>query len=128
MSKRHLSGRRVLLPKDTNPGGEIFGGILLSEIDLAGAVETRYHTAHDVVTISFKEVVFKKPVQVGDLVSFYTILIKKGTTSLHIRVDVTTIPRGYAAGEEISVTAAEIVYVAIKRAPDGTTTKTPLEG
>ena len=61
-SGRNIAIRRILLPRDTNHRGEIFGGAILAEIDLAGAVEARLHTRHDVATVAVKEVVFKKPV------------------------------------------------------------------
>jgi acyl-CoA thioesterase YciA len=121
---RNISIRRLLLPKDTNHRGEIFGGALLAEIDLAGAIEARRHTLHDVATISFKEVVFKHPVQVGDVVTFYTSLIKIGTSSIHVRVEVESSRDGESA--PISVTAAEVVYVTISRNQSGTITKVPV--
>ena len=61
MTDRYLAIRRILLPRDTNHRGEVFGGAILAEIDLAGAVEARRHTRHDVATVSVKEVVFKHP-------------------------------------------------------------------
>lgn len=121
---RNISIRRLLLPKDTNHRGEIFGGALLAEIDLAGAIEARRHTLHDAATISFKEVEFKRPVQVGDVVTFYTSLVRIGTTSIHVRVEVESSRDGEAV--PVSVTAAEVVYVTIVRNPDGTITKVPV--
>jgi len=115
--ERHLAIRRLLLPKDTNHRGEIFGGAILAEIDLAGAVEARRHTEHDVATIAMKEVVFKKPVRVGDVVSFWTTLVKVGTTSIHVKVEMTANRDG--SGDEESVTAAELVYVAVEKDADG---------
>jgi len=122
----HLSSRRILLPRDTNHRGEIFGGAILAEIDLAGAVEARKHTKHDVATMSFKEVVFKHPVKVGEVVSFWTRLVRLGTTSLTVSVEVTSSMDGSDA-TAVSVTAAEVVYVAIARQPDGTISKVPLK-
>lgn len=121
---RNISIRRLLLPKDTNHRGEIFGGALLAEIDLAGAIEARRHTRHDAATISFKEVEFKRPVQVGDVVTFYTSLVKIGTTSIHVRVEVESSRDGETV--PVSVTAAEVVYVTIVRNADGTISKVPV--
>lgn len=121
---RNLSVRRLLLPRDTNHRGEIFGGAILAEIDLAGAIEARHHTRHDVATIAVKEVEFKKPVQVGDVVSFWTSLIKVGTTSIHVRVEVESSRDGEQT--PVSVTAAEIVYVTIARDPNGGIVKVPV--
>ena len=114
---RNISIRRLLLPKDTNHRGEIFGGAILAEIDLAGAIEARRHTTFDVATMAVKEVVFKRPVAVGDVVTFWTSLIKLGSTSLHVRVEVEASRDGSSV--PVSVTAAEVVYVAITRDADG---------
>src|SRR5579862_6517461 len=80
--------RVVLMPKDTNPHGTIFGGIILSYIDLAAAVEVRKYTAKKFVTVAMHEVVFVAPVFVGDIVSFYTRLVRIGRTSITITVRV----------------------------------------
>lgn len=121
---RNISIRRLLLPKDTNHRGEIFGGALLAEIDLAGAIEARRHTSWDVATVAVKEVVFKRPVQVGDVVTFYTSLVKIGTTSIHVRVEVESSRDGETA--PISVTAAEVVYVTVTRNQNGSLSKLPV--
>src|SRR5256885_12450584 len=79
--------RIVLLPRDTNPQGTIFGGIILSYIDMAGAIEAHRRTKMErFVTVAMREVIFHKPVFVGDLVSFYAETIRIGTTSITIRV------------------------------------------
>lgn len=121
---RNISIRRLLLPKDTNHRGEVFGGALLAEIDLAGAIEARRHTKHDVATMAVKEVVFKQPVKVGDVVTFWTSLVKVGNTSIHVRVEVESSRDGEAV--PVSVTAAEVVYVTIQHQEDGTLTKVPV--
>jgi acyl-CoA thioesterase YciA len=102
--------RTVLLPRDTNANGTIFGGVILSHIDLAGAVEAKKHTAdHRVVTVSMTGVEFKQPVLVGELVTFYTETTRIGRTSVTVHVDVVT-DRG---GKRVSVTKADLTYVAI---------------
>ena len=104
--------RVVLMPKDTNPHGTIFGGIILSYIDLAGAVEVRRHTRRKIVTVAMHEVVFVAPVFVGDTVSFYTELVRIGRTSItvYVRVEADRVDN---PGRPIRVTEAEVVYVAI---------------
>jgi acyl-CoA thioesterase YciA len=121
---RNIAIRRILLPRDTNHRGEIFGGAVLAEIDLAGAVEARRHTRHDVATRSVKEVKFDHPVRVGEVVTFWTRLVRLGTTSITVSVEVESSVDGSEA--LVSVTAAEIVYVAIERQADGTITKVAL--
>ena len=126
MTDRYLAIRRILLPRDTNHRGEVFGGAILAEIDLAGAVEARRHTRHDVATVSVKEVVFKHPVVVGEVVTFWTRLVRVGTTSITVAVEVECSPSGLDG--PVSVTAAEVVYVAIKRTLGGTIIKVPVNG
>ena len=106
---RDPSIRIVLLPKDTNANGTIFGGILLSHIDLAGAVEAKKSTRERIVTVALKEVIFKHPVLVGDLVSFYTRTLRTGRSSITVSVDVEV----WRTGENIKVTQAELTYVAV---------------
>jgi acyl-CoA thioesterase YciA len=103
--------RIVLLPKDTNANGTIFGGIILSHIDLAGAVQAKKHTKQRIVTVAMKEVIFKQPVLVGEVVSFYTSTSKIGNTSVTVSVDVEV----YRDGKEIKVTEAELTFVAVDK-------------
>ncbi len=104
--------RVVMMPRDTNPMGTIFGGIILSYIDQAGAVEVRKHSDKKLVTVAMHEVKFIAPVFVGDLVSFYADLVKIGNTSITIRVTVEA-GRGLTPHETVRVTQAEVVYVAV---------------
>ena len=104
--------RVVLMPKDTNAHGTIFGGVILSYIDIAAAIEVRKHTLKKIVTKAMHEVVFVAPVHVGDLVSFYTELVRIGRTSITIKVIVEA-DRVRQPGERVIVTEAEVVYVAI---------------
>jgi acyl-CoA thioesterase YciA len=101
-----------MLPRDTNARGTIFGGVILSHIDLAGAVAARQHSAKDFVTKAMHEVEFIAPVYVGDVVSFYTEVAKDGRTSLTVRVEVEA-ERFSEPGLRARVTEAEVVYVAI---------------
>jgi acyl-CoA thioesterase YciA len=101
--------RVVLLPRDTNSRGTIFGGIILSYIDLAGAVQVGTLTRQRFVTVAVKEVVFKAPVHVGEVVSFYASVTKVGRTSVSVHVEVET-DRG---GQICPVTAADLTYVCV---------------
>lgn len=104
--------RVMLLPRDTNGHGTIFGGVLLSQIDLAGAVEARRHTRNRVVTVAMRAVEFHEPVFVGDVVSFYTRLVRAGNTSVTVHVEVEAC-RGDDPDRLVKVTEAEVVYVAV---------------
>jgi acyl-CoA thioesterase YciA len=105
--------RLTLLPRDTNPQGTIFGGVILSYIDIAGAVEAHRRTGVErFVTVAMREVVFHEPVFVGDLVSFYATTTRLGTTSITVRV-VVEAERYGGTSERIKVTEAEVVYVAV---------------
>jgi acyl-CoA thioesterase YciA len=98
------------MPKDTNALGTIFGGVILSYIDQAGAVEAHRHCSGRIVTVAMREVVFHAPVFVGDLVSFYTSTRKLGTTSITVGVEVEA-ERGHPGGPKAKVTEAEVVFV-----------------
>lgn len=105
--------RITLLPRDTNSAGTIFGGVILSYIDMAGAIEAHRRTGMDrFVTVAMREVIFHKPVFVGDLVSFYAETVNIGNTSITIRVIVET-ERVGSRSEVVRVTEAEVVYVAV---------------
>ncbi|MBZ0185572.1 MAG: hypothetical protein K8F91_04910 [Candidatus Obscuribacterales bacterium] len=108
---REPSIRVVLLPKDTNSQGTIFGGIILSHIDLAGAVEVGKTTRQKVVTVAIKEVVFKAPVFVGEAVSFYTRTTRIGKTSISVHVDV-EVNRNRRI---VEVTAADLIFVCVDK-------------
>ncbi len=105
--------RVIMMPRDTNPMGTIFGGMILSYIDQAGAVEARRHTEKSLVTVAMHEVKFIAPVFVGDLVSFYTETLKIGTTSITVRVTVDAKRGKTPPHQTVRVTHAEVVYVAV---------------
>jgi acyl-CoA thioesterase YciA len=112
---RNAAIRLTMMPRDTNAHGTIFGGIILSYIDVAGGVEAVRHTGHDrFVTVAMKEVIFHEPVFVGDLVSFYATTTKLGNTSITIKVIVES-ERAGSQGQTVRVTEAEVVYVAINQ-------------
>jgi acyl-CoA thioesterase YciA len=104
--------RVTLLPRDTNRHGTIFGGVIMSHLDLAGAIEARTSCGpHNFVTVAMDKVVFHKPVFVGDIVSFYTETLRIGRTSVTTRV----IVEATRAEDEkrVKVTEAEVVFVAV---------------
>ena len=109
--------RITLLPRDTNSQGTIFGGVILSYIDTAGAIQAHRHTNMErFVTVAMKEVIFHKPVFVGDLVSFYADVVRVGTTSITVRVIVEVERLGKS--ERVRVTEAEVTYVAVDEKGD----------
>ena len=110
---RDAAIRLTMMPRDTNAHGTVFGGIILSYIDVAGGVEAVRHTGHDrFVTVAMNEVIFHEPVFIGDLVSFYARTMKVGNTSISIHVDVEA-ERFGNHGQVVKVTSADLIYVAI---------------
>jgi acyl-CoA thioesterase YciA len=116
MSDRVPAIKVVLLPKDTNVYGTIFGGVILSNIDLASAVEARKAAPHRYVTKAMREVDFHAPVHLGDIVSFYTETLRIGRTSITVRVEVEAERWASARPEFVKVTEAEVVLVAVDAA------------
>jgi acyl-CoA thioesterase YciA len=107
--------RVTMLPRDTNAHGTIFGGVILSHIDLAGGVAASRQAPRNFVTRAMREVEFIAPVYVGDVVSFYTSIQRQGKTSLTVRVEVDA-ERLDKPRHTVRVTAAEVVYVAVDEA------------
>jgi acyl-CoA thioesterase YciA len=106
--------RITLLPRDTNSQGTVFGGVILSYIDMAGAIEAHRRTRVErFVTVAMREVIFHQPVFVGDLVSFYAETTRIGNTSITTRVIVEVERYGSPTRDRIRVTEAEVVYVAV---------------
>jgi acyl-CoA thioesterase YciA len=115
MTDSYLAIQVVMMPRDTNPNGTIFGGILLSYLDQAGAIGARREVIRlggkppMVVTVAMNRVEFKKPVLVGDVVRFLTRTVRLGRTSITMQVHVEA-----ERGEEVlQVTEAEVVYVRV---------------
>ncbi len=111
------------MPADTNPNGDIFGGWLLAQMDIAGGIAARNHSAGRVVTVAVESMVFNKPVQVGDVVCCYADLERVGKTSMTFRIEVWTIRRDSFVREK--VTEGVFTYVAI--GPDGRPRPIPKE-
>jgi acyl-CoA thioesterase YciA len=104
--------RVLMMPRDSNAHGSIFGGVILSYIDQAGAIEARRQGSQLMVTVSMDKVVFHEPVFVGDLVSFWTETLRIGNTSITVKVKVEAI-RGSDPDTRVLVTEAQVVYVNI---------------
>jgi acyl-CoA thioesterase YciA len=113
MSERIPAIKVLLLPKDTNALGTIFGGVILSHVDLASAVEARKAANCRYVTKAMHAVEFHAPVFVGDIVNFFTETVRIGRTSITVKVMVEAERWGAGRGERVTVTEAEVVLVAV---------------
>jgi acyl-CoA thioesterase YciA len=113
-SDRDPAIRVIMMPKDTNALGTIFGGIILSYIDQAGAVEAHRLTTGRLVTVAMREVVFHEPVFVGDLVSLYADVLRIGKTSITVKVVVES-ERRTPVRQVVKVTQAEVIYVHVDK-------------
>ena len=102
----------VAMPKDTNPGGSIFGGWIMSQIDIAGAVPALERARGRVATVAVNSIEFHEPVFVGDVVSCYADIIKTGHSSITIKVEVFA-ERNPSNKQTVKVTEAELTYVAL---------------
>lgn len=109
---RMPSIRRLMMPRDTNALGTIFGGVILSEIDLAAAIEAHKHHPAKLVTVAMDKIEFKQPVFVGDLVSFFTETTRIGRTSITAHVSVWA-QRKFGGGTFVHVTEAHVTMVAV---------------
>lgn len=104
--------RVMMMPRDTNAHGTIFGGVILSHLDQAGAIAAGGLGGKRVVSVAMDSVEFKQPVFVGDVLSFYTEIISVGRTSVRIRITAEA-ERFRRPSHRVSVTTAEMVFVAI---------------
>ncbi len=104
--------RVVAMPKDTNPGGSIFGGWIMSQVDIAGAIVAIERARGRVVTVAVKSFEFHEPVFVGDIISCYGEIIKTGTTSITVKIEVYA-QRNPSNVQIVKVTEAELTYVAM---------------
>ncbi len=102
--------RVLMMPRDTNAHGTIFGGVILSYIDQAGAIEARRQGCDIIVTVSMDQIVFHQPVFVGDLVSFWTETLRIGKSSITTKVIVEA-HRAVDPSQKVLVTEAHVVYV-----------------
>ncbi len=105
--------RVIPMVYDTNARGDIFGGWLMSQIDIAGATVASVRTKGPVATINVNKLTFEAPLYVGDVVSFYAKITRIGTKSLTVNVDVYAERNRQISGEIVKISNAELVYVAI---------------
>ena len=114
--KGKLILRTLAMPADTNPDGDIFGGWIMSQMDIAGGIMARENTCSRIVTVAVESITFIKPVHVGDVVCCYGEVVKIGTTSITIDLEVWVKPSlTRPMGEEVKfqVTKAAFTYVAV---------------
>ena len=102
----------IPMPADCNANGDIFGGWVMAQVDLAGSVIPARYAKGRQATVAVNEFVFKQPVRLGDILSFYSSLVRIGRTSITVKVEVFA-ERFRAQGEYIKVTEATLTYVAI---------------
>ena len=110
-SDKHPTLRVVPMPADANSTGDIFGGWVMSQVDIAGSIPAIRRARGRVATVAVNSFVFKQPVFVGDLLSFYTDIVKTGNTSVTVSVEVYA-QRMRLAGDVVKVTEATLTYVA----------------
>ncbi len=109
---RELVLKVIPMPSDTNPNGDIFGGWVMAQVDLAGSVLPARIAAGRIATVAVNEFIFKQPVRGGDLLSFYAGVVRTGRTSVTVQVEVFA-ERIRNQGRYVKVTEATLTYVAI---------------
>jgi acyl-CoA thioesterase YciA len=102
----------IPMPADCNANGDIFGGWVMAQVDLAGSVVPARYAQGRMATVAVNEFVFKQPVRIGDILSFFSSLTRIGRTSITVKVEVYA-ERFLAQGKYIKVTEASLTYVAI---------------
>ena len=111
-SDKELVLKVIPMPADTNGNGDIFGGWVMAQVDLAGSVIPARHVNGRMATVAVNEFVFKQPVRVGDILSFYAAVKRIGRTSITVQVEVYA-ERFRAQGKFVKVTEASLTYVAL---------------
>lgn len=111
-SDEELVLKVIPMPADCNANGDIFGGWVMAQVDLAGSVIPARYADGRMATVAVKEFIFKQPVRVGDILSFYSKLTRLGRTSMTVKVEVYA-ERFRAQGQFVKVTEASLTYVAI---------------
>jgi acyl-CoA thioesterase YciA len=112
---KELVMKVIPMPADVNANGDIFGGWVMAQVDLAGAVIPARYTQGRMATVAVKEFIFKQPVRVGDILSFYSEVTRIGRTSITVKVEVYA-ERFRSQGQYLKVTEASVTYVAIDEA------------
>jgi len=110
-ARREPAVRTIAMPADTNPTGDIFGGWLMAQMDIAGGVTAARRARGRVATVACDAMTFHRPVLVGDIVTCYADVTKVGRTSITVQVE--AVASRYNTGEEVKVTEATFTYVAI---------------
>ena len=110
--ERHLAIRVMPTPADTNPAGDIFGGWIMSQVDIAGSIIARRYAQGRIVTVAVNSFQFHQPVFIGDLISCYAQVTRVGNTSLTVNVKAFAERHGMQH-EIIHVTEADLTYVAV---------------
>ena len=105
----------IPMPADVNANGDVFGGWVMAQVDLAGAVLPARYANGRMATVAVNEFVFKQPVRVGDILSFYSGVTRIGRTSITVKVEVYA-ERFHTQGQYVKVTEASVTYVAIDEA------------
>jgi acyl-CoA thioesterase YciA len=106
-----LASRVLAMPTDTNPKGDIFGGWIMSLMDMAGKMSATTIANGRVVTVAVDRIVFRQPVQVGDVVCCYTEIVRTGRSSITLSIEVWAMRQGQ--GERLKVTDATFTFVAV---------------
>jgi acyl-CoA thioesterase YciA len=114
-SDRELVLKVIPMPADCNANGDIFGGWVMAQVDLAGSVLPARIVNGRMATVAVKEFIFKQPVRVGDILSFFSHVVRVGNTSITVDVEVYA-ERFRAQGQYVKVTQATLTYVAIDEA------------
>ena len=109
---RELVLKVIPMPADCNANGDIFGGWVMAQVDLAGSVLPARVVGGRIATVAVKEFIFKQPVRVGDLLSFYAHISRIGRTSISVEVECFA-ERAFSHGQFVKVTEATVTYVAI---------------
>jgi acyl-CoA thioesterase YciA len=122
---RELVLKVIPMPADTNGNGDIFGGWVMAQVDLAGSVLPARYVRGRMATVAVNQFIFKQPVRVGDILSFYAHVTRIGNTSITVQVEVFA-ERFRAQGQYVKVTEASLTYVAID--DDGRPRPIPREG
>ncbi len=109
---KELVMKVIPMPADCNANGDIFGGWVMAQVDLAGAVVPARHARGRMATVAVNQFIFKQPVRVGDILSFFSSVTRIGRTSVTVQVEVYA-ERFMAQGIYVKVTEASVTYVAI---------------
>ena len=111
LPRGELASRVLAMPTDTNPKGDVFGGWIMSLMDMAGKMSATPVSNGRVVTIAVDRIVFRQPVQVGDVVCCYTEIVRTGRTSITLSIEVWAMRQGQ--GDRVKVTDATFTFVAV---------------